>query len=1273
MDFITSSAIEEICAQGTDGLLLASLWPKLVPELSSCGLGLSPSVKSAVWENLLKVPVLEFHLRNAALPAADPSIQCVEGAEKMKLKLVAKESLRDNFVGLYDAQSATSNISSRQRSTLERLAAARDDGIIQNQLAKEFNMQGKYLFYILKNLESRGLIMRQSAVVKTRDASGEEDSRNSPSVTTNIVYLSRFAKQLGPQQRIEITKEERAESSRTASGSITCGECSTIDLIEKDVTIKDYLPAMKAVCDKLELADGKVLVVTDIKHDLGYGGKSTGHRAWRTVCRRLKDAGLVEEFEAKVNEKVRPCLRLLKNFPTENNEPSLFLSGNSDRNEEVAQFGRRYQITEQVIELPLEHQVLDMIIAEGSAGLTLKEVSERLSLDNKRNHTRYLNIVSRFGLNLASENRGKCVAYRVWAPNFLWDDATNLSFPSKSKSKYIQASNCDGLESATPNLLNYNPSVSEGNIISVEEKAERETDAGHDDAHYEVVNTDKASNRPTNPEDILPEPEISGGDLQVTSVLSSDGKAGIPSETALSISHRSSKVGSAQRYPCLSLTADATQRQQRILERMQEDKFILRAELYRWLVSLEKDKCTTMDRKTIDRIVNKLQKEGHCKCVEINVPSFTNCSRSRRTQVILHPSVDNLSPPLLNDIHDRLRSFEMQSRGHGSSKLKNSKSVPVLEGVQRIQNSRVSDATTANSKHEIMRANGFVLAKMIRAKLLHCFLWDHLHSFPDNDFDSLTSASNPLCSYCQFPMEEAIKSIPVELFLQVVGSTQKFDDMMQKCKSGLRLVDLPVEQYRILMDSLATSRLSLVIDILRRLKLIRLVNDQHRGGDIEIPHAIVTHALELKPYVEEPLSILANSFSFISLDLRPRVRHDFILSSREAVDEYWQTLEYCYASADPKAATHAFPGSAVHEVFLFRAWASIRVMTAEQRAELLKRILMDFTSQKLSFKECRKIARDLNLTLEQVLRVYHDKCLKRLTRFQGSVAEEGVEGKMSANQSLSASRKRRKLSRPPLSDNIVEPVSEQLSHADTARLSDNVDCFREEHDEPVISLKEHNNLKIIEEEISIEQPGHNIENERSPNKRMKPTRQRSLWTDEADRQLVIQYIRHRAVRGAKFQRADWGSLSNLPAPPSACGKRLATLKKNRVFRKALMKLLNIVSKRYVKHLKKLHGHIGDGCISFIRSSLKGDGDRNISIEAQLTEEEWDDFSCPSINKLIEEVLRCKKITKLHASEEVQSDSSLHTNVDLSSSGYVEPLVFFIFLFALKIYCLSAVL
>lgn len=41
-------------------------------------------------------------------------------------------------------------------------------------------------------------------------------------------------------------------------------------------------------------------------------------------------------------------------------------------------------------------------------------------------------------------------------------------------------------------------------------------------------------------------------------------------------------------------------------------------------------------------------------------------------------------------------------------------------------------------------------------------------------------------------------------------------------------------------------------------------------------------------------------------------------------------------------------------------------MTADQRAELLKRIVKDNLNEKLSYKDCEKIAKDLNLSLEQV-------------------------------------------------------------------------------------------------------------------------------------------------------------------------------------------------------------------------------------------------------------------------------------------------------------------
>jgi len=98
------------------------------------------------------------------------------------------------------------------------------------------------------------------------------------------------------------------------------------------------------------------------------------------------------------------------------------------------------------------------------------------------------------------------------------------------------------------------------------------------------------------------------------------------------------------------------------------------------------------------------------------------------------------------------------------------------------------------------------------------------------------------------------------------------------------------------------------------IQLTRLVADESSGDATETSHATLIYALELKPYIEEPPSVDLFPGGSGYLDLRPHFRHDFVLSTSEAVDKYWQTLEYCYAAADPKAASHAFPGSVVHEV-----------------------------------------------------------------------------------------------------------------------------------------------------------------------------------------------------------------------------------------------------------------------------------------------------------------------------------------------------------------------
>ncbi|PON96225.1 B-block binding subunit of TFIIIC, partial [Trema orientale] len=908
MDSVISSALEEICSHGEAGVSLPKLCSSLNPSLSASNLDpSSPGFKQALWAGLLGVPALQFRApHNATYGASDPAVQSFEAAESLDLKLVADERLRDSFLGLYNVHSSNAKLPSNQRRTLQRLALARENGITQNQLGKEFGIKGQYLFYVLRKLEYQGLIVRQSAVVKTKEACDEGEARNSQSVTTNLVYLSRYAKHLGSQQQFEITMEEQTTESL---GDVKGDD----DLAGRgDVLVKDYLPAMKAVCDKLEKANGKVLVVSDIKKELGYIGATAWHREWRKICSRLIDAHIVEEFHAKVNDKVERCLRLLKIFSPESLELKTLGSIDDDFEEEQVKLGKKCQVSNQLVELPIEHQVYDMIDAAGSKGLTMVEVCRGLGIDNKKNYDRLVSMFSRFGMDLQKENHNKGEVHRVWTPGRRNPESAN-AYPSKTNTvnnnrTFDDFGNLDAHNRSAAACSESDPSVLTKDIASPEKMESTDLSRGPpQDTDSNLLGN--------NSQEILIESKDTFSETGLD-LVSMEMETNVnPSETSIVLKPSNSE--SNRRYPCLPLTVENARREKWILERLQNEKFIIIPELRKWLRSLEKDKCTTTDSKTIDRLLNKLQQEGHCKCLKINVPVLKNYGGSRTTQVVLHPDVQSLSPELVSEIHDRLRSFEIQSRGQCSSRLKNNESIPVLNDVQRTQNHASSDARAIKS--EAMRANGFILAKIIRAKLLHSFLWDHLYG-SGNSNEDLSSGKrvyelhNPYSSSKLFSLEATIKAIPIELFLQVVGSTQNFDNMIEKCKQGLCLSDLPVQEYKSLMDDHGTKRLSSVIDILRRLKLIRMVSDEHPKDGSQVLQATFIHALELKPYIEEPISKDSISLSFRPLDLRPRIRHDFVLSNRKAVDEYWTTLEYCYAAADPRAALHAFPGSTVNEV-----------------------------------------------------------------------------------------------------------------------------------------------------------------------------------------------------------------------------------------------------------------------------------------------------------------------------------------------------------------------
>lgn len=129
----------------------------------------------------------------------------------------------------------------------------------QNQLCKELGTAANNFFYVVKRLESWGLIVRQSTIVRTKESSSDKEPKNSQPVHTNLIRLHRYALPLSSQQRLEITidnKNVEENLGENVSGADPLEEGG-----QDDVRVKDFLPAIKAVCDRLEQAEGKVCYV----------------------------------------------------------------------------------------------------------------------------------------------------------------------------------------------------------------------------------------------------------------------------------------------------------------------------------------------------------------------------------------------------------------------------------------------------------------------------------------------------------------------------------------------------------------------------------------------------------------------------------------------------------------------------------------------------------------------------------------------------------------------------------------------------------------------------------------------------------------------------------------------------------------------------------------------------------------------------------------------------------------------------------------------------
>lgn len=315
-----------------------------------------------------------------------------------------------------------------------------------------------------------------------------------------------------------------------------------------------------------------------------------------------------------------------------------------------------------------------------------------------------------------------------------------------------------------------------------------------------------------------------------------------------------------------------------LLKKIRSEKFILRNHVRSYLRDLELAAGYTNnkngpERRCIIQLMDRLEKSIGAKRVVVTFPSKST-GAPRDLEVLVAPNIE-CTEGLLKEIREANTVLDRTSRQ--SQRASKVQEASVTLNVQRIlpvhsQESKIRPKRSVASEqiygHQRLLDNGFIRSKMIRTKLLHYLICrmvglggfapyaplvsddsdrsgdvsgshhistntPHMQdSFVEKDnchpgdTEDLVPGSETLAIVSErsekyiFTIEQLWKFMPIELFVQIVGTKVAVGELQELCHHYETLGDLSEEQWNLLMDETSASRLLDLIDILCRMELV---------------------------------------------------------------------------------------------------------------------------------------------------------------------------------------------------------------------------------------------------------------------------------------------------------------------------------------------------------------------------------------------------------------------------------------------------------------------
>lgn len=318
-------------------------------------------------------------------------------------------------------------------------------------------------------------------------------------------------------------------------------------------------------------------------------------------------------------------------------------------------------------------------------------------------------------------------------------------------------------------------------------------------------------------------------------------------------------------------------RYQCLLKKIRNEKFILRNHVRGYLRDLELAAGYTNnrngpERRCIIQLMNRLEKSIGAKRVMVSFPSKST-GAPRDVEVLVGPDIE-CTEDLLKEIRESNMFLDRTSRqSQIAYSRQKAREAPVTVNVQRLlpDHSQGSDRPLKRyitseqiHGHHRLLDNGFIPSKMIRTKLLHYLICRMvgLGGFePASALTAFNGSGAPHSSACadvaptqdtftenaachqkatedarphpgnmiilseasedfMFTLEQLWNFMPLELFVQVVGTKVGVNGLEELCSQHQTLGDLPEDQKNLLFDETSTSRLSDLLGILCRMELV---------------------------------------------------------------------------------------------------------------------------------------------------------------------------------------------------------------------------------------------------------------------------------------------------------------------------------------------------------------------------------------------------------------------------------------------------------------------